>query len=54
MAPSNGQPNDVPSVTVARTPSAFARVTTRSPATTDSSVEAPAFRWLNSSLTANA
>ena len=37
-----------------RIPSAFARSTTRSPATTESSVEAPELRRLNSSLTAKA
>ena len=53
-APSNGQPNATPIVTVARMPSAAARSTIRSPAATPSSTDAPALRRSNSSVAANA
>ena len=45
-APSNGQPNATPIVTVARMPSARARATMRVAAASDSSGEAFWLRWL--------
>ena len=50
--PSNGQPNAVPSVTVARIPSSRARATIRSAAAAASSTEAFAFSRLKLSETA--
>ena len=54
IAPSNGQPNEVPIVTVARMPSSCARATIRSADCVESSTVVPWLRWLNSSLAANA